>query len=54
MATWLFGLDGFVVVEVDVEADGARTVWAQTSDPAYWRCTECGESGGRVKNVVAP
>jgi transposase len=51
MATRLFGLDGFAVVEVDVEADGSRTVWAQTSDPACRRCPGCGESGGRVKDV---
>jgi transposase len=52
MATRLFGLDGFVVVEVDVEDDGSRTVWVQTCDPDAWRCPECGAGGGRVKDML--
>jgi transposase len=51
MATRLFGLDGVRVVEVDVEADGSRTVWAQTADPQALRCPGCGVEGGRSKNV---
>jgi transposase len=51
MASRLFGLDGFRVVEVDVEADGSRTVWVQTDDLDARRCPECGVADGRVKDV---
>jgi transposase len=52
MATRLFGLDGVDVVEVDAEADGGRTVWVVTADPAATACPGCGTVSGHVKGYV--
>lgn len=52
MASVLFGVQGVVVVEVDVEADGSVTVWLMTDPLVVAVCPDCGVWAHRVHEFV--
>ena len=52
MASTLFGVQGVVVVEVDVEADGGVTVWLATDPGVVPVCPDCGVASTRVHEYV--
>lgn len=51
-ASTLFGLQGVVIVEVDVEADGGVTVWLGTDPRFVPSCPDCGVVSARVHEHV--
>jgi transposase len=52
MASTLFGVQGVVVVEVDVEADGGLTVWLATDPRLPPACPDCAVVSDRVHEYV--
>jgi hypothetical protein len=52
MASALFGVQGVRVVEVDVEADGALTVWLATDGQSSPCCPDCAVTARRVHEQV--
>jgi transposase len=51
-ASALLGVEGMRVLDVEVEDDGALTVWVATDDPASVVCPGCGVPAGRVHERV--